>query len=103
LWHLTCKKGGDELDLAGRFMTKLSEEKVAAEHHDVFGILKWLEGGSDRYAGIGLGACHKIVERYGGRIWIESEPGAVRVFDFTLPAASAEHRAEPVSALGSAP
>jgi signal transduction histidine kinase len=87
-------------------MTKLSEEKVAAEYHDkVFGVLKRLDGDSDRYAvtGIGLRVCHKIVERYGGRIWIESEPGARRVFDFTLPAAPAERRAEPVSALGSAP
>ena len=60
---------------------------IEAEHlQTIFGPFKRLYGREYPGTGLGLAMCQKIVERYGGRIWVQSTFGQGSVFHFALPA-----------------
>ena len=50
----------------------------------IFGLFKRLHKDDYPGTGLGLAICHRIIERYGGRIWAESILGEGSAFHFTL-------------------
>ena len=75
-------------------------EGIDPDHRDtIFGLFKRLDPQRDTSStGIGLPLCRKIVERYKGEIWVESEPGQGASFCFKIrgeaqPRSAAAHSA----------
>jgi PAS domain S-box-containing protein len=61
------------------------------ERDQVFEVFQSLHAQDEHSGtGIGLALCKRIVERHGGDIWVESEPGEGTTFSFTLPATSGD-------------
>ncbi|MGH9646302.1 MAG: PAS domain S-box protein [Bryobacteraceae bacterium] len=68
---------------------------IAREYHEtIFRVFKRLHGNDIPGTGIGLAICAKVVDRHGGRMWVESKPGEGAEFFFTLPGPYAGRAAE---------
>jgi PAS domain S-box-containing protein len=70
-WNFSCTDNG--IGIAPQYQAQIFEPFKRLHGHDRPG------------SGIGLAICKRIVERFGGRIWVESEEGKGAEFFFTLP------------------
>jgi light-regulated signal transduction histidine kinase (bacteriophytochrome) len=51
----------------------------------IFGLFKRLHGDEFQGTGLGLAICQRVVERYGGKIWVTSQASRGSDFHFTVP------------------
>lgn len=82
--HIGAQAAGDEwtISVADNGLGIPADRQTA-----IFEVFKRLHGREIRGTGLGLALCKRIVENYGGRIWVDSQPGQGSTFRFTLPAA----------------
>lgn len=85
--HVSCQRENRELV----FSVKDNGPGIdPAFHNRVFGVFKRLHEKDFPGTGLGLAFCKKAIEWNGGRIWVESTPGAGATFYFTLPPADSQ-------------
>ncbi|APW99532.1 histidine kinase [Halobiforma lacisalsi AJ5] len=82
--HISAGRNGTD------WTVSVSDNGIGIDPKDQDRIFEVFEGlhAADDYTGtgIGLAVCERIIERHGGEIWVESEPGEGSTFSVTLPA-----------------
>ncbi|WP_252698217.1 PAS domain-containing sensor histidine kinase [Natronosalvus vescus] len=77
----------------GKWIVSIHDEGIGIDPDDqerVFEVFQRLHSRDEHDGtGIGLALCQRIVERHGGEIWVDSEPGEGSTFSFTLPPSDA--------------
>ena len=81
-----CRQGAESV-ISVRDNGQGFEEEYAEV---IFKPFKRLHGPEYSGSGIGLATCRKIIERNGGKIWVESELGSGSTFHFSLPFAQTQ-------------
>ncbi|MBI5575907.1 MAG: hypothetical protein HY896_06035 [Deltaproteobacteria bacterium] len=81
--HVTAARNGNHWT----FSVSDNGIGIKQEYHDKIFIIFQCLHTRQTYpgTGIGLALCKRIVERHGGRIWVDSQPGKGSVFRFSLP------------------
>jgi light-regulated signal transduction histidine kinase (bacteriophytochrome) len=79
--HITATHDGESWRLS------VSDNGIGIDpeyHRTIFGVFKRLHGRMIAGTGIGLAICQRVVERYHGRMWVESQVDQGSTFFFTL-------------------
>jgi len=72
----------------GELLFTVSDNGIGIDpeyHKQIFEVFRRLHGRKIPGTGVGLAICQRVVERYGGRIWVVSQAGKGAAFLFTLP------------------